>query len=122
MEYIESRLSNRSAPARGTDSQDVPSMAGEPSSNDAPKTEGQAIMQGRLMEIDLSTEARTTKVEDSAKGGRAKKRRLGRDGKPWRPRNRRGSDDIKRDQLVEEILRESRRESLALPPHPPRTS
>lgn len=46
-------------------------------------------------------------VEDE-QAARPKKVRLGRDGKPWRPRNRRNSDDIKRDQLVEEILRESR--------------
>lgn len=49
-------------------------------------------------------------VEDE-QAARPKKVRLGRDGKPWRPRNRRNSDAIKRDQLVEEILRESRRKS-----------
>jgi hypothetical protein len=38
--------------------------------------------------------------------------RLGKDGKPWRPRNRRGSDDIKRDQLVEQFLHENRCESF----------
>ncbi|CAM1507000.1 Fc.00g066410.m01.CDS01 [Cosmosporella sp. VM-42] len=119
MEYIESRLSNRSAPAHGTGSQDTPSPADESSSKDAPKTEGQAIMQGRLMEIDLSKEARATKVEDGARDGRGKRRRLGKDGKPWRSRNRRGSDDIKRDQLVEEILRESR---LDVYDHPPQST
>ena len=41
-------------------------------------------------------------------GRNAKKVRLGRDGKPWRPRNRRGSDDVKRDRIVEELLRENR--------------
>lgn len=40
-----------------------------------------------------------------------KKVRLGRDGKPWRGRKRRGSDDVKRDQLVEQFLHENKRES-----------
>lgn len=82
-------------------------------------------MQGKLMEVDLGDEVRARNqamtekaarrllgaaVDDDTGGRRAKKPRLGRDGKPWRPRNRRTSDDIKRDQLVEEILRENRRE------------
>ncbi|KAI1806456.1 hepatocellular carcinoma-associated antigen 59-domain-containing protein [Daldinia bambusicola] len=57
--------------------------------------------------------------------GRPKKKvRLGRDGKPWRPRNRRNSDDIKRDQIVEEILRESRLDvyEAPTPPTHPSTS
>lgn len=81
-------------------------------------------MQGKLMEIDLGDEARSRNeamtdrarrklqgeaVEDEEQAARPKKVRLGRDGKPWRPRNRRGSDAVKRDQLVEEILRETRR-------------
>lgn len=90
-------------------------------------------MQGRLMEIDLGEEARDTNVarteratlhggtstpgDGSSGGRRAKKPRLGRDGKPWRPRNRRPSDAIKRDQLVEEILRENRRTCLSTLPH-----
>ena len=49
---------------------------------------------------------------DGAGGRAAKKVRLGRDGKPWRPRNRRGSDDVKRDRIVEELLRENRCEFL----------
>lgn len=51
-------------------------------------------------------------------GGRPTKVRLGRDGKPWRPRNRRGSDDVKRDQLVEAILHENRREFFYQPTLP----
>ncbi|KAI4598587.1 hypothetical protein KJ359_003000 [Pestalotiopsis sp. 9143b] len=76
----------------------------------------------KLQEIDLGDEVRSRNeamterarrmlqgeaVEDE-QAARPKKVRLGRDGKPWRPRNRRNSDAIKRDQLVEEILRESR--------------
>ena len=54
--------------------------------------------------------------------GRCWKRKLcrkarsgsGRDGKPWRAQ-RRGSEDIKRDKLVEDILRRNRRKSPLLP-------
>lgn len=84
---------------------------------------GHAAMQGQLVEIDLGDEARDSNVARTERatqpgrssaeaedhgGRRSKKPRLGRDGKPWRPRNRRDSDAIKRDQIVEEILRESR--------------
>ena len=85
------------------------------------------------MEIDLGDEARSRNIamterakrrlqgqiddEDGAEGagqaGGNKKPRLGPDGKPWRPRNRRDSDAIKRDQLVEEFLSENKREWLA---------
>jgi hypothetical protein len=83
------------------------------------------------MEVDLGDEVRSRNIamtemarqrlhglamdeDDDGQGRKRKKPRLGPDGKPWRSRNRRGSDDIKRDQLVEEILRENRRM------HPPR--
>ncbi|KAF5017507.1 hypothetical protein F66182_10552 [Fusarium sp. NRRL 66182] len=108
MDYIESRLSNR---AGGNNSQNMSSAsasdhARQPSVT-APKLEsGRAVMQGQLMEIDLG---------DGPPGGnpteeerKTKKPRLRRDGKPWRPRNRRDSDALKRDQLVEEILREAK--------------
>ncbi|KAK3937121.1 hepatocellular carcinoma-associated antigen 59-domain-containing protein [Diplogelasinospora grovesii] len=92
----------------------------------------QPATRGRLMEIDLGEEARARNVaeterarrrlqgltagdssEDNAdgqitEGGRPRKVRLGRDGKPLRNRNRRGSEDIKRDQLVEKFLRENK--------------
>ena len=78
---------------------------------------------GKLLEIDLGDEARSKnvmrteqarrkldgeEVEDEVKPGKPGKVRLGRDGKPWRGRKRRGSDDVKRDKLVEEVLRENR--------------
>jgi hypothetical protein len=83
-------------------------------------------MRGRLLEIDLGDEARARNVamterarrrlegegaEEDETGAPPRKVRLGKDGKPWRSRNRRGSDDIKRDQLVEEFLRENKRKS-----------
>lgn len=53
-------------------------------------------------------------VDDSEDGPR-KRARLGKDGKPWRSRKRRGSDDEKRDKLVEELMRENRRMLLPRP-------
>ncbi|KAI0854435.1 hepatocellular carcinoma-associated antigen 59-domain-containing protein [Daldinia vernicosa] len=105
-----------------------------------PEQQNRAL-QGQLMEIDLGDEARSRNealterarrklhgeaIEDDdeqrQQSGRPKKVRLGRDGKPWRPRNRRNSDDIKRDQLVEEILRESRLDVYEAPTPPPAAS
>jgi hypothetical protein len=89
-------------------------------------------MNGKLLEIDLGEEARQRNIamterarrrlageavedddEDGATpdGGKA---RLGKDGKLLRTRNRRNSDDIRRDQLVEEFLRENKRKSSLL--------
>ncbi|CAG8954231.1 hypothetical protein HYFRA_00005851 [Hymenoscyphus fraxineus] len=81
---------------------------------------------GKLHEIDLGDEARDKNVamtnratrrlngecitEESAGSKKPAKVRLGRDGKPWRGKKRRGSDDIRRDQLVDEILRENKLE------------
>lgn len=79
---------------------------------------------GKLMEIDLGDEARDRNVKRTDKARRRLggeeveeeevvqkpgKVRLGPDGKPWRGRKRRGSDDVKRDRLVEEVMRENRR-------------
>jgi hypothetical protein len=72
---------------------------------------------GKLQEIDLGpdtmlrniarTEAAQRRLEtgESDTAGDVK---LGRDGKPWRGKKRRNSEDIRRDQLVEQVLRESR--------------
>ncbi|KAL9608320.1 MAG: hypothetical protein Q9167_006841 [Letrouitia subvulpina] len=77
---------------------------------------------GKLHEIDLGpdstlrniarTEAAKKRLENGApevEEGAGKLRRR-RDGKPWRGRKRRNSDDIKRDKLVEEVMKESRLE------------
>ena len=75
---------------------------------------------GKLHEIDLGpdatlkniamTEAARRRldglVEDEEQG--TGKVRLRRDGKPWRGRRRRNSEDVKRDQLVEQVMKESR--------------
>lgn len=78
---------------------------------------------GKLHEIDLGPDATLTNIArtEAAKrrleGGTSEveeqsgKVRLGRDGKPRRNRRRRNSDDIKRDKLVEEVMKESKRKS-----------
>ncbi|OLN95855.1 hypothetical protein CCHL11_05033 [Colletotrichum chlorophyti] len=139
MEYIESHLSNRNSPTAQQQHHQQPTSAVSPSSAIsvvAPEKDSKTnpILHGKLMEVDLGDEARARNqaltekaarrllgeavpdddVETGA-GRKAKKPRLGRDGKPWRPRNRRGSDDIKRDQLVEEILRENKLDVYDVP-------
>lgn len=76
---------------------------------------------GKLHEIDLGPDAiltniaRTEAAKRKLEGGTPEleevvgKVRLGRDGKPRRNRRRRNSEDIKRDKLVEEVLKESKR-------------
>jgi hypothetical protein len=78
---------------------------------------------GKLQEVDLGPDAtlRNIKMTEAARKklngeiesqeesiAKGKKARLGKDGKPWRGRKRRDSDDIKRDMIVEDILKESR--------------
>ena len=76
---------------------------------------------GKLHEIDLGPDAtlnniaRTEAAKRRLESGEVEteegtgKVRLRRDGKPWRGRKRRNSEDVKRDQLVEQVLRETRR-------------
>src|SRR3954463_3911390 len=88
------------------------------------KGERQPASVGKLLEIDLGDEARKGNVERTDKarrkldgeemeeeGKKKLKVRLGPEGKPWRGRKRRGSEDVKRDRLVEDVLRENRRTS-----------
>ncbi|WEW57949.1 hypothetical protein PRK78_003416 [Emydomyces testavorans] len=78
---------------------------------------------GKLHEIDLGPDSKLRNIErteaatrslvsgervqfdDGNVGGKKSK-----NGKPWRHRKRRNSEDIQRDQLVEEVLRESKLE------------
>ncbi|KAL8833843.1 MAG: hypothetical protein Q9170_004065 [Blastenia crenularia] len=81
---------------------------------------------GKLHEIDLGVDATLRNI---ARTEAAKRRlegvepeieeatgkvRLRRDGKPWRGRRRRNSEDVKRDNLVEEVMKESRRKLLLI--------
>ncbi|KAI1083089.1 hypothetical protein F5B20DRAFT_445464 [Whalleya microplaca] len=130
MEYIEAELARRhnatSSTQAATQEHRLSSQLEYATINESSitkKPDQHTALQGKLMEIDLGDEVRTRNeamteratrrlqgeaVEDEEQSARPKKVRLGKDGKPWRSRNRRNSDDIRRDQLVEEILRENR--------------
>jgi hypothetical protein len=126
-EYIEAELAKRHSMASDSRRHQSSSHAGGGTAPTTDKGEDKhTALTGKLFEVDLGDEVRSRNealtdrarrklqglaVEDEEQAGRPKKVRLGRDGKPWRPRNRRDSDAIKRDQLVEEILRENRRKS-----------
>ncbi|KAF5562183.1 hypothetical protein FPHYL_5786 [Fusarium phyllophilum] len=118
MDYIESRLYNRAGgnTSQNTLSASTSDPARQPSATTTNHESGRAVMQGQLMEISLedhSARSENALQADSATDGgpRAKKPRLRRDGTPWRPRNRRDSDALKRDQIVDEILHETRRQN-----------
>jgi hypothetical protein len=89
-------------------------------------TQRQPATLGKLQEIDLGDEARDRNVAQTERARRrldgeeveegekkVQKVRLGPDGKPWRGRKRRGSEDVKRDKMVEDVLRENRRTSYS---------
>ena len=126
--YIESRLSSRpEAPGQETrqpQERDPSSPTDTMVSGGNAPIPQQPAMHGNLMEVDLPPTDAAAKghragsngMQTSSRapgggrgGGVQKKQRLGPDGKPWRSRNRRGSDDVKRDQLVEQFLHENRR-------------
>lgn len=130
MEYIESELAKRyhrnqtiEEPAQSAH------VAGETmnrqSGSQFPQREPAAL--GKLHEIDLGQEAKLQNIARTEAATRrlagnkspspeeeaqSKKTRLGKDGKPWRNRRRRNSEDIERDRLVEEVLRESKRKPI----------
>ncbi|KAL1643810.1 hypothetical protein SLS61_009126 [Didymella pomorum] len=69
-----------------------------------------AAGQGRLEEVDLAGDSTRThkdwaRLEGTAPAPRV---RLGRDGKPWRSRKRRNSEDLRRDAAVEAVLKEAK--------------
>ena len=79
---------------------------------------------GKLHEVDLGpltaarnierTQAARKKLEGvDVEKEPAPKVRLGKNGKPRRQPKRRNSEDLRRDQLVEAVLRESKRTFLA---------
>ncbi|CAJ2501451.1 Uu.00g043040.m01.CDS01 [Anthostomella pinea] len=145
-EYIEAELAKRHSSATASSSQAAvgSSSSSNSQANNTTRTtteptgvkkpDRHIALQGKLMEIDLGDEARSRNeamterarrklqgeaIEDEEQQvARPKKVRLGRDGKPWRSRNRRNSDAIKRDQLVEEILRENRLDVYEIPTPP----
>ncbi|GAW18180.1 hypothetical protein ANO14919_076540 [Xylariales sp. No.14919] len=140
-EYIEAELSRRhytASDAHGLQSSNQPDGSTAHNESTADKGEEKhTALTGKLFEVDLGDEVRSRNaamtdrarrklqgltVEDEENTERPKKVRLGRDGKPWKPRKRRNSDDIKRDQLVDEILRENRLDVYETPTPPPGTN
>ncbi|KAL4927426.1 telomere length and silencing 1 family protein [Aspergillus undulatus] len=118
MAYIESEMAKRnSRGGLGAVSGSVPAAQSEannhPSTSDLPGREPASL--GKLHEIDLGQEA---KLHNIARTEEATKRLNGEDdepsaeslpsSKPSRYRKRRTSEDIQRDRLVEEVLRESK--------------
>ncbi|CAI6095846.1 unnamed protein product [Clonostachys chloroleuca] len=102
------RAAERAPSAPNNPPQDRDDETTDPSrSSSAQQAPGQPVMQGKLVEVDLASHPIPAAGDDRS-GRETKRQRLGRDGKPWRPRKRRGSDDIKRDKLVEEFLSENR--------------
>ncbi|KAL5363964.1 hepatocellular carcinoma-associated antigen 59-domain-containing protein [Aspergillus floccosus] len=128
MAYIESEMAKRYRHNMPIDSTEPDAAAaydagsgagGTQPSSDLPLREPASM--GKLHEIDLGQEARlhniarteeATKrlVRDEADGSSADDRAQSTEktDKPWRGRKRRTSEDIKRDRLVEEVLRESK--------------
>ncbi|KAI4166725.1 MAG: hypothetical protein LQ343_007814 [Gyalolechia ehrenbergii] len=125
MAYVESELAKRhhghEKPAYTSSSQELDDESVDNFPADLAKHRQPAAL-GKLHEIDLGVDAtlrniaRTEAAKKRLEGGEAEvegvtgKVRLRRDGKPWRGRRKRNSDDVKRDKLVEEVMKESRLE------------
>ena len=122
MAYIDSELAKRRQIQNNVTSSSSRWGSGgveAPSSTD-PALHRQPAALGKLHEIDLGpdatlrnialTEAAKKRLETGHEEGAddSGKVRLRKDGKPWRGRRRRNSDDVKRDQLVEQVLKESK--------------
>lgn len=122
MAYIDSELAKRRQlqASNGADSsQQASSIIGATFGADLTVHRQPATL-GKLQEIDLGPDAtaRNIAATQAAKRRLAgelpepveapQRVRLRPDGKPWRQRRRRNSEDVKRDQLVEEVMRESK--------------
>lgn len=130
MAYIDSELAKRRQDPTTSSRGSITGVLGGMSANDTidAAVQRQPAALGKLHEIDLGPDATLTNIArtEAAKrrlDGRSPeseeeigKVRLGRDGKPRRNRRRRNSDDVKRDKLVEEVLRESKRMSYLTSP------
>lgn len=110
--------------SEGHDDYSLDRLGREPS---RPSGQRQPVSLGKIQEIDLGQDAtlrnarRTemalrkqngeTVIEEEQPPPKPRKLRIGRDGKPLRPRRgpkRRNSEDVQRDKLVEEVLRETK--------------
>ncbi|KAL1958072.1 hypothetical protein VTO42DRAFT_5112 [Malbranchea cinnamomea] len=85
---------------------------------------------GKLHEIDLGPDTKLRNIErteaatrmlaggEGVPAGATEQQSSRNDGKSWRGRKRRNSEDIRRDQLVEEVLRESKLDVYEEPEKP----
>ncbi len=132
--YIESEMARRRLGQTLPESSNFTSSAQDSNDEDAGPYEKQTLQRqpasvGKIHEVDLGRDAslrnqeRTELAVRRARGEQvapeepvvSKKPRLGRNGKPRRGPKRRNSEDVKRDQLVEQVLHESRRELFLVP-------
>ena len=127
MAYIETEMAKRhqhSVPTNDSDGPLVGESGAAPSPTDHPQREPASL--GKLHEIDLGRE---TKLQNIARTEAATRKLarddeyehlkhdgslfpaapIGKDERLWRRQKRRTSEDVERDRLVEEVLRESRR-------------
>lgn len=139
MEYIDSQLAKQRAESREASTSQTHSFGTSAAQKQLPmndpatfKTASELQRQpaalGKLQEVDLGADTRWRNEErtrrkiageksleeeemEAARAAKApKKVRLGPDGKPWRSRRkRRASEDVERDRIVEEVMRENRR-------------
>ncbi|KAK4060520.1 uncharacterized protein Triagg1_10697 [Trichoderma aggressivum f. europaeum] len=123
-EYIESRLANRSADPHGTSpssSQPASHSATNTSfagghNNHQDKWRDQPTRHGKLVEVDMANldSARNNHSSDSNKRRRVEKDAVAKP-PPRRGRNRRNSQDVARDALVEQFLHENRLDVYNVP-------
>ncbi|KAE8156440.1 hepatocellular carcinoma-associated antigen 59-domain-containing protein [Aspergillus tamarii] len=135
MAYIETEMAKRhqhSVPTNDSDGPLVGESGAAPSPTDHPQREPASL--GKLHEIDLGRE---TKLQNIARTEAATRKLarddeyehlkhdgslfpaapIGKDERLWRRQKRRTSEDVERDRLVEEVLRESRLDVYEEPEH-----
>lgn len=135
MAYIDSELAklrrgSSDAAASSPDGTATGEVTSRPARTGFPSRQPATL--GKLHEIDLGPAVKLTNIakteaakkriaagheEEEDLVGRSTKPRVGKDGKPWRGRRARTSEDVQRDKLVEEVLRETRRTPVPGPVH-----
>ncbi|KAL5346876.1 hypothetical protein ACLOAV_008019 [Pseudogymnoascus australis] len=122
MAYIDSELAKRLKPAGSGDASTPPSASGADTGATTPQQQQrprqpsppyQTASRGKLMEIDLGPSTPSVPPPTTTRGPR-----LGRDGKPLRGKKRRTEEDIRRDALVEAVMRENGLGIYEAPPPP----
>ncbi|PVI02195.1 hypothetical protein DM02DRAFT_653822 [Periconia macrospinosa] len=129
-EYVEARLAEKNLRLHGwpipkhleaavaslaPDSIEKPAavVASAPSANDHPGVSDEhnhrlAAGKGKLQEVELSSSGAAVRQDKTPALESTNKVRLGKDGKPRRHPKRRNSEDLRRDQIVEAVLREAK--------------